>query len=489
MVKGCRYIVLVLLLGVMSVRLSAHNPLYHNGPGKVMKTEPQAMSAEEQQFTYYLYAAQRAMDAAEYDDALALSLFAYRLNPTDPAINYFLGILYRGLRQEDKSLSHLKVAYERSPKDYWETYFAALYESEGPDAQKYRRQARKVIETEYKRQPDNEHVLEAYQQMLVTEGQFDKALKVQDRIDRQEGKTSYNVLKRYRILLIQGKAKEAVQVVENFCKEDPDDYYFQAFRGDMYLALGQKQKALLTYTLAYNQNPDNPYLLQSLARFYRSENAPKEERRMLGELLNIGSDEQVLDRYFELLSEDTTVTTEEQVAFVQKAYLMEPNSAKWHYYWALALAGQDSLNAALDVLEEGIALGGKEAVIRFSMHVLAGDLYMRVGQLDSCFNHYEKALTLDPENSYVLNNYAYTLATNGGDLKKAEKMSQKTIEKEPGNATYLDTYAWILHLQGQESLARFYMLRAMEKAGDMSEDPELKQHFNIMFGKDENKGE
>ena len=99
--------VLLLVLGAMSVRLEAHNPLYHNGPGKVMKAEPQAMSAEEQQFTYYFYAAQRAMDAAEYDDALALSSFAYRLKPTDPAINYFLGILYRGLRQEDKSLSHL----------------------------------------------------------------------------------------------------------------------------------------------------------------------------------------------------------------------------------------------------------------------------------------------------------------------------------------------------------------------------------------------
>ena len=153
------------------------------------------------------------------------------------------------------------------------------------------------------------------------------------------------------------------------------------------------------------------------------------------------------------------------------------------------MAQKDSLGAALDVLEEGIALGGKEAVIRFSMHVLAGDLYMRVGLLDSCFNHYEKALVLDPENVYVLNNYAYTLAVNGGDLKKAEKMSQKTIEKEPNNATYLDTYAWILHLQGQDSLARFYMLRAMEKAGDMSEDQELRQHFNILFGKDENKEE
>lgn len=208
---------------------------------------------------------------------------------------------------------------------------------------------------------------------------------------------------------------------------------------------------------------------------------------MLDALLTMAPDEQLLDLYFESLSQDTTVGNDEQVAFVQKAYLMEPNSAKWHYYWALALAQQDSIQPALEVLEEGIRLGGKEAVIRFSMHVLSGDLYLRLEQLDSCFNHYEKALLLDPENVYVLNNYAYTLAVNGGDLKKAEKMSQKTIEKEPNNATYLDTYAWILHLQGQDSLAKFYMLRAMEKAGEMSDDQELKQHYNILFEQDENK--
>ena len=445
--------------------------------------------AQLQQFTYYLYAAQRAMDAAEYDEALAFSEFAYRLSPSDPTINYFLGILYRGLRQEERSLAHFKVAYEQSPTDYWQTYFATLY-AHGEDGDtKLAKQGKKVIETEYKRQPDNAEVLEAYQQMLVTEGQFAKALKVQDRIDRQDGKTPYNVLKRYRILLIQGKVKEAVQVVENYCKEEPDDDYFQAFHGDMYLALGQKEKALLIYTLAYNDNPDNPYLLQSLARYYKSERAYQEERKMLDALLSMAPDEQLLDLYFESLSEDTTVSNEEQIAFVQKAYLMEPNSAKWHYYWALALAQRDSIQASLEVLEEGITLGGKEAVIRFSMHVLAGDLYMREGLLDSCFNHYEKALILDPENVYVLNNYAYTLAVNGGDLKKAEKMSQKTIEKEPNNATYLDTYAWILHLQGQDSLAKFYMRRAMEKAGEYSNDPELKQHYNILFGQDENKEE
>ena len=468
------------------VQVLGHNPLYHNGPGPVMKAEPEAITPEEQQFTYYLYAAQRAIDGAEYDDALALSEFAYRLKPKDPTINYFLGVLYEGTHREEEALTHYQVAYEGSPDEYWYRYFALLSRAENEQLQ---RQAVKLIEKEAKRQADNADVQDTYQKVLLSKSKFKKALQVQDRIDKIVGKSPYSVLQRYRILMVQGKAKEALQVIENYSKEEPDDDFFQAKRGDIYLSIGQREKAEEIYESALRSNPDNPYVLHSLMLFYKQENRPAEERKVLESMMVIAPSDAVYDRYFELLTADSTVSQDEQIAFVQKVYLMEPNNAKWHYYWGLALAQQDSLNAALEVLEEGIRLGEKQPVERFSMHVLCGDLYMRAGQLDSCFSHYEKALVLDPENVYVLNNYAYTLATNGGDLKKAEKMSQKTIEKEPNNATYLDTYAWILHLQGQNSLAKFYMLRAMEKAGEAAEDEELKQHYKILFEQDENKEE
>ena len=61
----------------------------------------------------------------------------------------------------------------------------------------------------------------------------------------------------------------------------------------------------------------------------------------------------------------------------------------------------------------------------------------------------------------ALNNYAYFLAESGKDLKQAERMSQRTINEEPENIVYLDTYAWILHLQGYHSLAKFYIERAI----------------------------
>ena len=92
---------------------------------------------------------------------------------------------------------------------------------------------------------------------------------------------------------------------------------------------------------------------------------------------------------------------------------------------------------------------------------------------------YERAIELDPYNMVVLNNYAYHLATHGGDLQKAEAMSAITIRKDPDNPVFLDTYGWILHLQGQDELAKFYLMKAMQnETEETSED--IRKHYNAI---------
>ena len=44
-------------------------------------------------------------------------------------------------------------------------------------------------------------------------------------------------------------------------------------------------------------------------------------------------------------------------------------------------------------------------------------------------------------------------------------MSRRTIESEPDNATYLDTYAWILYLMGKAEEAKPLFKRAMLYGG------------------------
>lgn len=47
-------------------------------------------------------------------------------------------------------------------------------------------------------------------------------------------------------------------------------------------------------------------------------------------------------------------------------------------------------------------------------------------------------------------------------------MSKITVEQEPDNATYLDTFAWILHLQGKTLEAKSFLKHAMLYGGKES---------------------
>lgn len=97
-----------------------------------------------------------------------------------------------------------------------------------------------------------------------------------------------------------------------------------------------------------------------------------------------------------------------------------------------------------------------------------GDVYYQQGESKKAFKAYDRALKVNPDYVYVLNNYAYYLSEEGKKLKKALEMSRKTIEAEPDNATYLDTYAWILFHQGKPAEAKPHLKHAMLYGGKES---------------------
>lgn len=98
----------------------------------------------------------------------------------------------------------------------------------------------------------------------------------------------------------------------------------------------------------------------------------------------------------------------------------------------------------------------------------AGDIYHLKGDSKKAYKAYEKALKINPNYVYVLNNYAYYLSIEGKNLKKAYNMSKKTVEAEPDNSTYLDTFGWILFLQGKALEAKPFFKHAMLYGGKES---------------------
>ncbi|MCQ2267164.1 MAG: hypothetical protein MJZ40_05590 [Bacteroidaceae bacterium] len=163
----------------------------------------------------------------------------------------------------------------------------------------------------------------------------------------------------------------------------------------------------------------------------------------------------------------------------REGQLYEPDFLHYYYYEALSHLQQNHTEEALEACQRGFnridterisVLDASQRDMCVELYSFAGDLYTNTGNIEAALEAYELAISLDSTRLYVLNNYAYQLAELGRDLDRAAQLSRLTVEAEPDNATFLDTYAWILYRQRCYREAREYIERAQRLLQEEDED-------------------
>ena len=94
-----------------------------------------------------------------------------------------------------------------------------------------------------------------------------------------------------------------------------------------------------------------------------------------------------------------------------------------------------------------------------------GEIYYQQKNYDACFKAYDKALEINPDNSLVLNNYAYYLSLRKQNLDKAAEMAKRAVNLDQKNSNNLDTYAWVLFQQGKYKEAEKWQKMALDNGG------------------------
>lgn len=159
-----------------------------------------------------------------------------------------------------------------------------------------------------------------------------------------------------------------------------------------------------------------------------------------------------------------------------------PSAIELYQLRAAAFTRRKDYNEAIRTLRDALRLDSIPALER-------SDLYRDIADLgqqqkvdpDSIGEYYEKSLELNPENDLTMNNYAYWLATSGGDLMRAKDLIAKAIVFEPGSATYYDTYAWVCYKLGELQDAKRYIDMAIlfdksEQEGNPESMAEMLSH-------------
>ena len=99
------------------------------------------------------------------------------------------------------------------------------------------------------------------------------------------------------------------------------------------------------------------------------------------------------------------------------------------------------------------------------------------GREDEALAYYEQVYSDLDDNVLVLNNMAWNYRES--DPARALELASRANELFPDNPDVLDTYGWILHLQGQQQSA----IEALEKAAALDPESDLiQEHLNTVKG-------
>ncbi|SHF50687.1 Flp pilus assembly protein TadD, contains TPR repeats [Dysgonomonas macrotermitis] len=267
--------------------------------------------------------------------------------------------------------------------------------------------------------------------------------------------TKLSILTQYITILQQNKQdlEQANKILDSLMVEYPQEAQFNLLYGNLLMVENRKKEANFQYRIYAESDPTNP------------------------------------TGWEQLLQSTDLDSIDELISVCKSAISYLPEEPLFYFYQSIGEFQKKEYRQALETINKGIEFADpSNANLLSEFHSQRGNIYHELDKEDSTFIDYEVALKYNPQNLGVLNNYSYYLSIKGKDLSRAESMSSITIKAEPTNPTYLDTYGWVLFVQGAYTTAKIYLESAVKYSEEKEKDisSEVLEHYgDVLYMTDE----
>ncbi|MBA7488825.1 MAG: hypothetical protein HG422_07350 [Prevotella sp.] len=391
----------------------------------------------------------------------------------------------------------------------------------------------------YKQQKDYDGMLRTIRRIEQVEGESDQTAMMKMNVYELKGdeKNAYKTLKmladthpidqNYTLMLgnwlMQHKGqKEAYKLYTEALNADPSNVYAQSAMYDYYRAMSQDSLAngmmnrillgkntpqksriqFLRQAIMDSEErkddstevvklidrvqqvvPTDTLVAQMRVAYYSMKKFPKPDvNKALSELLELQPDN--AGTRMQLIQNEWDSGNWKKIdSLSTPGMLYNPDEMAFYYFSGLSRWYEKDNRGALDALQRGTRAitdkSNRETV--GVIYSILGEIYHNMGNKAQSFAAYDSCLQWKPDDVVTLNNYAYYLGEEGVSLKKAEEMSAKAVKAEPKNATYLDTYAWVLYKQKRYAEAKIYIDMALKFTADSTNDATLREHAGDIY--------
>lgn len=235
-------------------------------------------------------------------------------------------------------------------------------------------------------------------------------------------------------------------------KTDSSDYIIKLFDELMELPFGVVQTGCMYVSYLMHTDKGNDAMRPVLEKILSIE--PDNRAALLQQLIIAIESEDYLDI----------------IAKCDRAIMYCPDFLELYRYRGLAYYLIGDIKEALITYHIGIekCAPDTDSEVISDTYALMGDTHYELGHYRDCFESYDSALVYNGNNINVLNNYAYYMALQGQSLERALEMSRRTLQEAPDEATYIDTYMWVLFLLGRYEEAEEYAVKLLSLDNEKS---------------------
>lgn len=372
----------------------------------------------------------------------------------------------------------------------------------------------------YSRQKDYDKMLDVLNRMEALEGASEDLTLAKMRVYSLQGKKEeeYNELKNmsekhpndmnYRVmlgnwLLQNGKPDEAGKLYIEVLQAEPENIMARMSMIDYYRTSGQAMRAdslqevmlvspktpvdgkmaLMRQVVADNEKNGadstlvidlfkkilkEPQETSDMAQLYAAyltlKKMPQDSISKVLEMVLAISPDNVAARLQLIQAEWNKQDFDRVIELSNQALDYSPDELAFYYFLGFAYIQKDDDDSALEVLRRGVSQINDQSnpSLVSDFYAIMGDILHDKGDDKGAYAAYDSCLQWKDDNYGCLNNYAYYLSVENKDLDKAAQMSYRTVQAEPDNSTFLDTYAWILFMQKKYAEALQYIDMAVK---------------------------
>lgn len=337
--------------------------------------------------------------------------------------------------QVDKAVAGLQSLTEQTPQDVFSRFnLARAYMTKG-DFDKARREFLQVLQQSPGLWPA--HLLLA--EIASRTGKPDEMLSQADAVLAAQRGNARARLLRAIALLVTGKPVEANLELNRLIADRPNYADARLQAGFFDVAEKKYSQAEEVFRKFYPSLQTRMRAVQGLVQVRTAQGKYDEALHILQGELKMATQPAP---YRMMLAKTAIQAGKNDLAIAQLQLVTKESPA--NAYEALMLLGeaysrQNSLDWAITAFERARAVAPNQV----QPNLLLASLQDRAGHKAEAVEDYRSALTLDPENPARLNDLAFYLADNGGNLDEALSLSQRAVKKISDDPDFSDTLGWI----------------------------------------------